>query len=144
MRDQFESRETWPFECLRCWHVWEEVYTVRRLTDNYGNEMVVWLRGTVTVQPPWSGASCPGCGAYHVTMFPHGYLRRHPELVPVPVPEPATVTEPPAVPVVARQMPARAPLPGRLLAAIGVPVALFVAYELYENLVAVTHPHTHS
>jgi hypothetical protein len=35
----------------------------------------------------------------------------------------------------------RAPLPGRLLLAVGLPVALFVGYELYENMTRVVHPH---
>jgi hypothetical protein len=126
---------------MRCLHVWEEEYVVRHLMDDYGNEVTIWLRAGVTVQPPWSGMSCPGCGAYHVTSFPTGYLSRHPELVPVPEP----VVEAPAMAaasVAARRVPmARAPLPGRLLLAVGVPVALFVGYELYENMTRVVHPH---
>jgi len=126
---------------MRCLHVWEEEYVVRHLMDDYGNEVTIWLRAGVTVQPPWSGMSCPGCGAYHVTSFPTGYLSRHPELVPVPEP----VVEAPAMAaasVAARRVPiARAPLPGRLLLAVGLPVALFVGYELYENMTRVVHPH---
>lgn len=144
MRDGFNTQETWPFECMRCLHVWEEEYVVRHLMDDYGNEVTIWLRAGVTVQPPWSGMSCPGCGAYHVTSFPTGYLSRHPELVPVPEPE----VEAPAVSAgsagsaAARRVPtARAPLPGRLLLAVGLPVALFVGYELYENMTHVVHPH---
>jgi hypothetical protein len=139
VRDGFDTRETWPFECMRCLHVWEEDYEVRHLTDNYGNEVAIWLRAGVTVQPPGSDMCCPGCGAYHVTSFPTGYLSRHPELIPVSAPEP--VAELP-VPDVAPQVPVtRAPLPGRLLLAVGLPVALFVGYELYENLTRTVHPH---
>ncbi|NUR90032.1 MAG: hypothetical protein HOY71_38655, partial [Nonomuraea sp.] len=138
MREEFDTREVWPFECLRCWHVWEVEYDVRRLTDNYGNEVEVWRRSGVTVQPPWSGGACPGCGAYHLTSFPRGYLRRHPELAGTPDPEP--VLDTPAISIPVTRVPlGRAPLPGRLLAAIGVPVALFVGYELYKNLVAHVH-----
>lgn len=139
MPDGFETRVTWPFECLRCLHVWEEDFVVRTLCDAYGNETQIWLSRGVVVQPPWSGACCPGCGAYHVTSFPSGYLARHPELVPGPEPEPepylAPLPEPDRVPV------ERTHLPGRLLVAIGVPVAVFVAYELWANLTAAAHPH---
>ncbi|GAA3539603.1 hypothetical protein GCM10022419_019570 [Nonomuraea rosea] len=139
MPDGFDTRETWPFECLRCLYVWEEDFVVRHLTDNYGNEVEIWLSSGVPVPPPRSGGCCPHCGAYHVTSFPFGYLARHPELVPAPEPEPAPVfapaIEPLAVPV------ERSHLPGRLLVALGVPLAAFIGYELYENLVSVAGPH---
>ncbi|MEU0571409.1 hypothetical protein ABZ297_39265 [Nonomuraea sp. NPDC005983] len=143
MRDGFETRKTWPFECLRCLHVWEEEYVVRHLMDDYGNEVEIWLQSGVPVQPPWSGASCPGCGAYHVTSFPSGYLSRHPELMAAPEPEPVARPRPaPAPPAVERRAPApRTPLPMRVLVAIGVPIVVFVAYELYEGLKTVAHPH---
>lgn len=142
MREGFNTQETWPFECMRCLHVWEEDYVVRHLTDDYGNEVKIWLRSGVTVQPPGSDMCCPGCGAYHVTSFPTGYLSRHPELVPMPAPEPEPVTELPVPPdVVVRAPMVRAALPGRLLLAVGLPVALFVGYELYENMTRVVHPH---
>jgi hypothetical protein len=140
VRDGFNTRETWPFECLSCLHVWEEEYVVQHLMDDYGNELTIWKRGGVIVQPPGPDACCPGCGAYHVTSFPAGYLSRHPELVPAPAQEP--VAEAPVVPAEARRAPAaRAPLPGRLLVAIGAPVAVFVGYELYENMTHVVRPH---
>ncbi|MFG1706788.1 hypothetical protein ACFLIM_26720 [Nonomuraea sp. M3C6] len=143
MPDGFDTRETWPFECLRCLYVWEEEFVVRHLTDNYGNEVEIWLSSGVPVPPPRSGTSCPGCGAYHVTSFPTGYLARHPELVP----EPEAAPQPLFVPVPEpSRAPSRAPaertaLPGRLLIALGVPLAVFVGYELYANVVAVAHPH---
>ncbi|TMR96694.1 hypothetical protein [Nonomuraea basaltis] len=134
---------TWPFECLRCLRVWEEDFVVRHLADDHGNETQVWLSSGVTVQPPWSGSCCPGCGAYHVTSFPSGHLARHPELLPGPGPEPEPEPEPclEPLPEPGRVPAERTPLPGRLLVAIGVPVALFVGYELYTNLVAAAHPH---
>ncbi|MFI9590271.1 hypothetical protein [Nonomuraea sp. NPDC052265] len=145
MRDGFETRETWPFECLRCLRVWEEEFVVRHFADDHGNEVEIWLSSGVAVQPPWSGTCCPGCGAYHVTSFPSGYLARHPELRPDPellpelLPELGTASGPlleePKTPLPG------APLAGRLLVAIGVPVALFVGYELYRSLVAVTPVH---
>ncbi|NUR89696.1 MAG: hypothetical protein HOY71_36920 [Nonomuraea sp.] len=145
MRDGFETRETWPFECLRCLRVWEEEFVVRHIADDHGNEVEVWLSSGIAVQPPWSGSSCPGCGAYDVTSFPSGYLARHPELRPEPefppefrpelVPDLGPVLEEPEAPV------AGAPLAGRLLVAVGVPVALFIGYELYENLAVVAHGH---
>jgi len=46
---------------------------------------------------------------------------------------PAMVSPEPAV---------RAPVGGRLLLALGLPVAAFVGYELYENLVATVRPHS--
>ncbi|MEO3869223.1 hypothetical protein ABGB18_10375 [Nonomuraea sp. B12E4] len=139
MPDGFETRETWPFECLRCLYVWEEDFVLRHLSDNHGNTVEIWLSSGVPVPPPWSGACCPGCGAYHVTSFPAGYLARHPELVPGPEPDPAPLfvpgTEPSRVPA------ERTPLPGRLLIALGVPLAIFIGYELYANVVAAAHPH---
>ncbi|WP_327091197.1 hypothetical protein OIE66_11335 [Nonomuraea sp. NBC_01738] len=137
VHDGFNAQETWPFECLRCWHVWEVHYVVRTVTDDHGNEVRVWLRSGVPVQPPTSGVCCPGCGAYHATSFPRGYLSRHPELLPAPRPRPVAAVAAP----VRRAVPSRAPWPGRLLVAMGAPVLAFVGYELYENLVAVTGPH---
>ncbi|WP_344926668.1 hypothetical protein, partial [Streptosporangium carneum] len=72
MTEEFSTRETWPMECLRCWHVWQEEYVVRRLTDGHGHDVVVWLRAGTPVQPPWAGVSCPGCGHSRVTAFPPG------------------------------------------------------------------------
>ncbi|MEU8246083.1 hypothetical protein [Nonomuraea sp. NPDC048916] len=131
----------WLFECLRCWYVWEEAYTVRHVADDYGNEVEIWLQAGVPVQPPWSGTCCPDCGVYHVTSFPVGYLARHPELVPAPEPEPLAAA--PVAAAAARGVlpPARAPLPGRLLVAMGLPVLGFIGYELYENLIVRAHPH---
>jgi hypothetical protein len=137
--DGFDTRETWPFECLRCLYVWEEDFVVRHLTDNYGNEVEIWLSSGVTVQPPRSGTCCPHCGAYRVTSFPSGYLARHPELVPSPEPEPAPMFVPGIQPN--RTPLERSHLPGRLLVALGVPLAAFVGYELYANLVSVAGPH---
>ncbi|NRQ37739.1 hypothetical protein HII36_38810 [Nonomuraea sp. NN258] len=138
MHDAFESRESWPFECLRCLHVWEEDYVVRHLTDDHGNDVDVWSRSGAIVQPPWSGTCCPACGAFHTTSFPSGYLSRHPELLAAPDPEPLVrpPAGPPATPV-ERIEPAarRTSRPGRRLIAVGVPVVLFVGYEVYANVV---------
>ncbi|TMR14895.1 hypothetical protein ETD86_28010 [Nonomuraea turkmeniaca] len=112
---------------------------VRTLADTHGNETQVWLSSGVWVQPPWSGTCCPGCGACHVTSFPSGYLARHRELMPVPEPEPEPYLPPAAEPDSVSVE--RTRLPGRLLVAIGVPVALFVGYELYANVVAAANPH---
>ncbi|HEX4813469.1 MAG TPA: hypothetical protein VFV66_12035 [Nonomuraea sp.] len=138
MPDGFETRVTWPYECLRCLHVWEEDFVVRDLSDAYGNETRIWLRSGVAVQPPWSGTCCPDCGAYRVTSFPAGYLAHHPELVPAAEPEPEPDLTP--LPEPAPAPAARTPVPGRLLVAIGVPLALFVAYELWANVVAAARP----
>lgn len=140
MTEGFDTREAWPFECLRCLHVWEENFVVRHLTDVHGNEVDLWLSAGVTVPPPWSGTCCPHCGAYRVTSFPRGYLARHPELVPGPDPEPGPVLAA-AVPEPGRVSAPRTHLPGRLLIALGVPLALFVGYELYANAVAMAHHH---
>ncbi|MEV0592372.1 hypothetical protein [Nonomuraea cavernae] len=137
VRDGFSTRRMWLFECLRCWYVWEAAYLVRHVTDDHGNDVEIWLQGGVPVQPPWSGTCCPGCGVYHVTSFPVGYLARHPELAPAPEPEPLVA----ATPVARWVPPVRAPLPGRLLVAMGLPVLAFIGYELYENLFVRTHPH---
>ncbi|MEV4472448.1 hypothetical protein ACFFR3_20705 [Nonomuraea salmonea] len=140
MRDEFESRESWPFECLRCLHVWEEDYVVRHLSDGHGHTVQVWLRHGVPVQPPWSGPCCPACGSSSLTSFPPGYLDRHPELVAADPLPPARV---PALPVEpARQRPAvRAGLPRRLLIVTGLPVLALVAYELYRYLLISGVPH---
>lgn len=89
-----EEVKVWPFECRNCWHVWEEEYIVRRVTDRHGNEVDVWMRSGVSVQPPSSGTTCPHCGSDVVTTFPAGYLATHPELIP-----PATPPEPDATPL---------------------------------------------
>ncbi|MGP3956643.1 hypothetical protein ACTWPT_11635 [Nonomuraea sp. 3N208] len=139
MPDWLETRVSWPYECLRCLHVWEADFVVRTLIDAHGDERQIWLSSGVVVQPPWSGTCCPGCGAYHATSFPPGYLDRHRELVPVPDPEPEPCLPPAAEP---DRAPAEGtPLTGRLLVAIGVPVALFVGYELYASIVAAANPH---
>ncbi|WP_344470402.1 hypothetical protein [Nonomuraea monospora] len=138
MPDGFDTCETWPFECLRCLHVWEEEFVVRHLCDAYGNDGDIWLSSGVPVQPPWSDACCPACGANRVTCFPPGCPagsrspgRPEPEpeavLMPWPDRPPAPVTE-------------RTHLPGRLLVALGVPMALFVGYELYAGAMAAVHP----
>ncbi|WP_169984434.1 MULTISPECIES: hypothetical protein [unclassified Microbispora] len=80
MREGISTRETWPFECLHCLRVWEEEYVVHRRCDEHGNDVVVWVRDEVAVQPPWSGMTCPGCGCGTVTTFPTGYLAHHPEI----------------------------------------------------------------
>ncbi|MEV4174300.1 MULTISPECIES: hypothetical protein [unclassified Nonomuraea] len=135
MRDGFESRESWPFECLRCLYVWEEDYIVRHLSDDHGNEVEIWLSSGVPVQPPWSGTSCPACGAFHLTSFPSGYLARHPELTAAPDPKP--LAEVPIMPIKDIDLPAgRPPLPRRLLIAVGLPVVAFAGYELYQYLLA--------
>ncbi|MEV8633527.1 hypothetical protein AB0395_17890 [Streptosporangium sp. NPDC051023] len=76
MTEEFSTSETWPMECLRCWHVWQEEYLVRHLTDGHGHDVVVWLRAGALVQPPWSGVSCPSCGHSRVTAFPPGSRSR--------------------------------------------------------------------
>ncbi|TDD46422.1 hypothetical protein E1286_20790 [Nonomuraea terrae] len=138
MLDGFETREMWPYECLRCLYVWEEEFVVRRLCDAYGKRAEIWLSAGVPVQPPWAGSSCPSCGAHHLTSFPSGYLARHPELVaepepgPAPVFAPAPVSWPDSAPAARRSK-----LPGRLLIAFGVPLVLFLGYELY--IIAAAH-----
>ncbi|MEV0998148.1 hypothetical protein [Nonomuraea sp. NPDC050202] len=141
MHDGFESRESWPFECLRCLYVWEEDYVVRHLADGHGNEAEIWFASGVPVQPPWSGTSCPACGAFHLTSFPTGYLSRHPELAAAP--DPVPLAKLPVVPVRDIEPPvARAPMPRRLLIAVGLPVIAFVGYELYQYVLSpVGHHH---
>ncbi|SEK94694.1 hypothetical protein [Nonomuraea pusilla] len=90
-----EERRTLPYECRRCWHVWQEDYVVRHFADAHGNEVDIWLRGGVQVPPPASGVMiCPKCGCQQATTFPDGYLARHPELIPPPRP-----AEPDATPL---------------------------------------------
>lgn len=72
VNEEFSTRETWPMECLHCWHIWLEEYVVRHLTNKYGRDVVVWLRAGTMVQPPWSGMTCPDCGHSRVTVFPPG------------------------------------------------------------------------
>ncbi|GAA2310605.1 hypothetical protein GCM10010149_71320 [Nonomuraea roseoviolacea subsp. roseoviolacea] len=77
-----EVRRVVPFECRRCWHVWEEEYLVRYGEDRHGNDRIVWLQDGVAVPPPTEGMICPRCHCQQATTFPDGYLRRHPELIP--------------------------------------------------------------
>ncbi|MFG1943017.1 hypothetical protein [Nonomuraea sp. NPDC048826] len=124
----------WPLECLCCWHVWEEAYTVR--LARHGE---IWLMGGVVVQPPWSGATCPSCGGIVVTSFPDGYLARHPELISAAEPEPVPVVVA-AIDVVPPPVAARPPRHHRLLIMLGVPLVLAAAYEVYRAM-ATTAPH---
>lgn len=71
-----------PFECRHCWHVWHEDYVVRHFEDDHGNAGEIWLRAGLPAAPPSAGVSCPSCGCQDATMFPDGYLSRHPELIP--------------------------------------------------------------
>ncbi|GAB2955252.1 hypothetical protein ACFMQL_01290 [Nonomuraea fastidiosa] len=139
MREEFESRVSWPFECLRCLHVWEEPYVVRHLADGHGGTVEVWSKHGLPVQPPWSGPCCPACGSSRLTSFPPGYLDRHPELAAADPLPPARVPSLPVEPVT--RPAARVPLPRRLLIATGVPVLAFVGYEVYRYLLlpAMTH-----
>lgn len=139
MQDVFESRESWPFECLRCLYVWEQDYVVRHLTDDHGNEVETWLASGVPVQPPWSGLSCPACGAFHVTSFPAGYLARHPELAAAP--DPVPLARVPVMPIKDIELPVvRQPLPRRVMIALGVPLIAFAGYELYRYVLSpITH-----
>ncbi|WP_143590897.1 hypothetical protein [Thermoactinospora rubra] len=74
-----QERRTVPFECQRCWHVWQEDYVVQHTADRHGNDIEVWLRDGVRVPPPSAEATCVKCGSAKVTTFPDGYLTRHPE-----------------------------------------------------------------
>jgi hypothetical protein len=166
----FSTRETWPFECCRCLMIWEEEYIVRHLTDTHGNEVDVWFRAELHVQPPWTDARCPGCGAGGVKTFPRGYLSRHPELGrPVPgfpaASVPAAAYDAPAVEAgyetpaaAAYEAPMAEPAPpvlvlgrrspafwlrrpGLVYAAIGISVLLFASLELLEILRAAHRVH---
>jgi hypothetical protein len=98
-----EERRTLPFECRSCWHVWEEEYLVRSIDDEHGNAGEVWLRNGLIVPPPSvSGVICPHCGCQQATMFPAGYLARHPELIP-----PVGPATPDATPLVSPVPPRR-------------------------------------
>ncbi|MBG0817272.1 hypothetical protein [Planomonospora sp. ID82291] len=72
MRDEFSTHEVWSLECQCCGRVWQEGYGVRHVADERGHEAVVWTQAGEPVQPPWSGADCPGCGASTVSAFPQG------------------------------------------------------------------------
>jgi hypothetical protein len=133
VHDGFSTAETWPFECLHCLHVWEEEYVVRRLNDGHGNDVAVWLRSGLPVQPPWSGATCPDCGCDSVTTFPAGYLSHQPTAGLTP-PEPVAVV-PDSAPELFVQLP---PAPRRpsfmLYALLGISLLLFASFELYERV----------
>ncbi|MEU8357805.1 hypothetical protein AB0C27_17470 [Nonomuraea sp. NPDC048882] len=91
-----------PFECRHCWHVWQEDYVVRHFENDHGNTGEIWLRRGLPAAPPSAGVNCPQCGCQDVTMFPDGYLSRHPELIP-----PAEPPAPDATPLLT---PVRKPL----------------------------------
>ncbi|MEU8269969.1 hypothetical protein AB0B89_22780 [Sphaerisporangium sp. NPDC049002] len=144
MYEGFSTSEIWPFECPRCLMVWEEEYVVRHLTDGHGNVADVWLHAGFQVQPPWSGAHCPGCGDTGVKSFPRGYLARHPELrparpVPATAPAPALGDPAPSLASPGRRFPLRAP--AMLYAAIGLSILLFASIELFEILRATHRVH---
>ncbi|MFG1699343.1 hypothetical protein [Nonomuraea sp. NPDC049309] len=76
-----EELRTVPFECQRCWYVWEEDYVVRHQEDQHGNAAEIWLQNGLPVPPPSAAAVCPKCGCQKAKVFPDGYLTRHPELI---------------------------------------------------------------
>ncbi|GII67432.1 hypothetical protein Skr01_75170 [Sphaerisporangium krabiense] len=165
MHDAYSTRETWPFECVRCLMIWEEDYTVRHLTGLRGAEVEVWSLDGVRVQPPWSGVYCPACGDTDVKIFPRGYLSRHPELrvtrpsraapaatsaVPPPAagPEPAVpASDPGDEPAVPGPVPRRSGRrlspsswrPRRLYALIGASALLVAGIEVI-GLLRAAHP----
>lgn len=133
--DGFSTYEKWPFECLHCWQVWEEEYVVRHLSDGHGNDVVVWLRAGIPVQPPWSGVTCPACGSDTIKTFPNGYLARHAEIGLTPTP--AASTPSPAEPasehfIGVPPTPRRPPL--MLYTLLGVSLLLFASFELFALL----------
>ncbi|GAA5081428.1 hypothetical protein HNP84_002739 [Thermocatellispora tengchongensis] len=143
MQEGFSARETWPFECLHCLHVWQEEYLVRRQSDGHGNETVVWLRSEVPVQPPWAEAVCPECGDIRVKSFPAGYLAHHAELLPAPR-KPGDAARPlDAVPAgraagdgIGGPQGRRVVTRFRLLAAVATAVILVLGLEFFEIAVA--------
>ncbi|MEU7887732.1 hypothetical protein AB0B54_19705 [Microbispora bryophytorum] len=120
------SREAWPFECLHCLRVWEEEYVVHRARDEQGVDVVVWTRDDVTVQPPWSGMTCPACGCGTVTTFSTGYLAHRPKITlgrpPLDTPLDAPLDAPPNAPLDASlNAPLDAPLNAPLDAPLDAP-----------------------
>jgi hypothetical protein len=148
VHEEFSTREIWPLECPHCQHVWQEEYLVRHLTDGHGHDVVLWLRSGVLVQPPWSGASCPGCGYGSVRTFPAGHHPRPilpiaPASAPVefgPVPAVAFGPEPAAESgsVLGRnpRSPRRWMQPVLVYALLGVAFLLFTSFEIVEYVVS--------
>ncbi|MFF5207470.1 hypothetical protein [Streptosporangium sp. NPDC000396] len=153
VHEEFSTRETWPMECLHCGRLWQEEYLVRRLTDEHGHDVVLWLRSGVLVQPPWSGVSCPGCGDASVKAFPTGNRphravrggRPAPAAKPGPVPAPAVKPDsaPARVPAAkSGPAPSRGSRPGRrrppvlLYALLGIAFLLLTSFEAVQYVAA--------
>ncbi|WP_147425292.1 hypothetical protein [Bailinhaonella thermotolerans] len=133
MREEYAEREVWPFECLDCRQVWELEYLVRHVTDGHGNDVAVWSRNGVPVQPPWCEPRCPACDGVSITTFPAGYLDFHPQLR-MTAPGLETAEAPPVSVLPGRTGPG-AGSGGRLLllfALVTIAVLVFAGYEFYE------------
>lgn len=143
----YGSREMWPFECLRCRHIWAEEYVVRQVTDRRGNVTEIWLSGGVPVQPPLGDARCPVCQATSVAAFPKGYLDRRPDITCRDTPDPgvaAPAGEPRhAAPAWAARRQRRHLATARAvyLTVLALAVFLIAAYEFYEIFVIHAGPH---
>ncbi|GAA4227200.1 hypothetical protein FHR32_000198 [Streptosporangium album] len=59
--------EAWDFQCLRCLHVWEDVYEAFHADDG---RPVVWRRRGFVTTAPWVDRSCPNCSAPQVKPLP--------------------------------------------------------------------------
>ncbi|RFS83793.1 hypothetical protein D0T12_21805 [Actinomadura spongiicola] len=65
------ATEKWRFHCLRCLHVWEELYEAR-----YCGDAVAWRLSGVAAQPPWVDRACRGCDGLWVKALPDGLVAR--------------------------------------------------------------------
>jgi hypothetical protein len=149
----FSEHQIWPFECLRCRHVWQVEYIVRHLADGHGNEMDLWLLDGLPALPPLSGARCPECRGASVTVFPQGYLSHHPELLAPATPSAEaeligrpTATDPDGPhrywPMsVAGRWSRDVTLRALCLAVVVATLVVAAGYEIFERLLPTTHLH---
>ncbi|MET8335767.1 hypothetical protein ABZV14_10720 [Streptosporangium canum] len=79
MREIHTVTEAWDFQCLRCLHVWEDVYEACHADDG---RPVVWRRQGIVTTAPWADQTCPGCSAPQVKPLPARGRRDIPRVPP--------------------------------------------------------------
>jgi hypothetical protein len=66
MYETWSSHETWVYECLCCFEIWEEEFDIRHSADGRGGEVVVFEHHGHRCPTPWVDHACPYCGSVNV------------------------------------------------------------------------------
>ncbi|MEU0516555.1 hypothetical protein [Streptosporangium sp. NPDC006007] len=79
MREIHAIAEDWDFQCLRCLHIWGDLYEAYHAADG---RAVMWRRKGIITTPPWVDQSCPNCSASQVKPLPSRGRRDIPPIPP--------------------------------------------------------------